>query len=74
MGHERGTSTRALALTTNPSAVREVDVRALLEVGLSQRDVIDANRVVACFSDVNRVASGLGVQLEGHDLGRPPAG
>jgi len=41
---------------------------------LSQREVIDANQVVAYFSDVNRVASGLGVQLEGHDHGHPHGG
>ena len=70
----RALHTYALALTTNPSAVQEVDVHALLEVGLSQRDVIDANQVVAYFNYVNRVASGLGVQLEGHNHGHPPGG
>jgi len=54
--------------------VQEVDVHALLEVGLSPRDVIDANQVVGYVNDVNRVASGLGVQLEGHVHGHPPGG
>jgi uncharacterized protein YciW len=70
----RALHTYALALTTNPSAVQEVDVQSLLEVGLSQRDVIDANQVVAYFNYVNRVASGLGVQLEGHDHEHPAGG
>jgi uncharacterized protein YciW len=70
----RALHTYALALTTNPSAVQEVDVHALLAVGLSQRDVIDANQVVAYFNYVNRVASGLGVQLEGHNHGHSPGG
>ncbi len=56
----------ALALTADPSAVQEDDVRALLEAGLSERDVIDANQVVAYFNYVNRVAEGLGVKLEAH--------
>lgn len=56
----------ALALTASPSAVQEGDVRTLLDAGLSEREVIDANQVVAYFNYVNRVAEGLGVQLE-HD-------
>jgi uncharacterized peroxidase-related enzyme len=56
----------ALALTKDPGAVREDDVQALLDAGLTERDVIDANQVVAYFNYVNRVASGLGVQLEDH--------
>jgi uncharacterized protein YciW len=39
-------------------------VRALLDAGLTERDVIDANQVIAYFNYVNRVAEGLGVQLE----------
>ena len=56
----------AVALTAEPSAVSEADVRALLDAGLSERDVIDANQVVAYFNYVNRVAEGLGVELEAH--------
>jgi uncharacterized protein YciW len=41
----RALHTYALALTANPSAVQEADVHALLEAGLSERDVIDANQV-----------------------------
>lgn len=39
-------------------------MRNLPDVGLSARDVIDANQVVAYFNYVNRVAEGLGVELE----------
>lgn len=56
----------ALALTAQPAAVDEADVRVLLDAGLSARDVIDANQVVAYFNYVNRVAEGLGVELEEH--------
>lgn len=38
-------------------------MRTLLDAGLSARDVIDANQVVAY---VNRVAEELGVELEEH--------
>lgn len=54
----------AIALTTSPSAVAEADVRALLAAGLTEREVIDANQVVSYFNYVNRVAEGLGVELE----------
>lgn len=33
-------------------------------MGLSDRDIVDANQVVAYFNYVNRVAKGLGVELE----------
>lgn len=54
----------ALALTVRPAGVTETDVEALRLVGLSDRDIVDANQVVAYFNYVNRVAKGLGVELE----------
>jgi uncharacterized protein YciW len=48
------------------------DVGALLAAGLTERDVIDANQVVAYFNYVNRVADGLGVELEEHWGPRAP--
>ena len=54
----------ALALTVRPWTVRRADVDALRAAGLSDRDVVDANQVVAYFNYVNRVADGLGVELE----------
>lgn len=50
------------------------DVDALRAVGLSDRDVVDANQVVAYFNYVNRIADGLGVELEAHwpDEARTP--
>jgi uncharacterized peroxidase-related enzyme len=56
----------ALALTVRPWTVRRADVDVLRGAGLSDRDVVDANQVVAYFNYVNRVADGLGVELE-HD-------
>jgi NAD(P)H-hydrate epimerase len=40
------------------------DVDALREYGLDDRAIVDANQVVAYFNYVNRVADGLGVELE----------
>lgn len=54
----------AIALTVAPRDVERADVQRLQDAGLSARDVIDANQVVAYFNYVNRIAEGLGVELE----------
>ena len=54
----------AIKLTVSPSEVRRDDVEELQRAGLSAREVIDANQVVAYFNYVNRVADGLGIELE----------
>ncbi len=54
----------ALKLTLTPHEMQATDVDALREAGLSDRDIVDANQVVAYFNYVNRVADGLGVELE----------
>jgi uncharacterized peroxidase-related enzyme len=54
----------ALKLTLRPWQIAEEDLRPLREAGLNDRDVVDANQVVAYFNYVNRVADGLGVELE----------
>lgn len=51
-------------LTVAPRAVQRFAVLRLQAVGLSTRDVIDANQGVAYFNYVNRIAEGLGVELE----------
>lgn len=54
----------ALKLTVRPWEMTEDDLAPLRELDLSDRDVVDANQVVAYFNYVNRVADGLGVELE----------
>lgn len=56
--------TYALKLTREPAAVTEADVAALRAVGLDDRAIVDANQVVSYFNYVNRIADGLGVELE----------
>ncbi|MDP8960307.1 MAG: peroxidase [Actinomycetota bacterium] len=56
----------ALKLTVQPDAVRADDLEPLREVELSDRDIVDLNQVVAYFNYVNRIADGLGVELEDH--------
>lgn len=40
------------------------DVQALRDAGLQDRAIHDVNAIVAYFNYVNRVALGLGVELE----------
>ncbi len=54
----------ALKITKAPQSVREDDIVALREVGLSDSAIHDAASITAYFNFVNRVASGLGVELE----------
>lgn len=54
----------AVKLTLTPWQMEEGDLASLRALGLSDRDIVDANQVVAYFNYVNRVADGLGVELE----------
>lgn len=54
----------ALLLTERPWGVTERDLEVLKAAGFSAREIIDANQVISYFNYINRVASGLGVQLE----------
>lgn len=56
-------------LALRPAAMAEEDVAALRAAGLGDRAIHDAAQVVAYFSCINRVADGLGVDLE---PGMPP--
>ena len=54
----------ALQLTEQPGSVEKSDIEELRRVGLDDRAIHDACQVVAYFAYVNRVADGLGVELE----------
>ncbi len=54
----------ALKVTVRPWDTTEADLEPLRAAGLSDRDIVDANQVVSYFNYVNRVADGLGVELE----------
>ncbi len=51
-------------LTRSPGAVTRADVEALREVGFGDRDVLEIAEVTAYYAYVNRIAEGLGVELE----------
>lgn len=54
----------ALKLTRTPSDVREHDVERLRDLGLSDAAAHDVVSITAYFNFVNRIAMGLGVELE----------
>lgn len=54
----------AARLTRDPSALRREDVGALREVGWTDREILDAAQIAAYFNYINRLADGLGVDLE----------
>lgn len=54
----------AVKLTRTPALMTAEDVDALRSAGLDDRAIVDANQVVSYFNYVNRIADGLGVELE----------
>jgi len=51
-------------LTRTPGVARAGDVAALREAGFTDHAILDACQIVAYFNFVNRLALGLGVELE----------
>jgi uncharacterized peroxidase-related enzyme len=54
----------AAKLTRSPHAVGEPDVQRLRDVGFDETGILDICQVVAYYNYVNRLADGLGVELE----------
>jgi alkylhydroperoxidase family enzyme len=51
-------------LTQSPAAVEQADVDKLRQAGLSDQAISDAAQVISYFNYINRIAEGLGVDLE----------
>lgn len=51
-------------LTVDASSTEEGDVVQLRELGFSDRAILEINLTVAYMNFVNRIAEGLGVELE----------
>lgn len=54
----------AAKLTLTPAATNSADVQALRDAGFGDRDILDIALITAYFAFVNRIAGGLGLQLE----------
>ena len=51
-------------LTRTPSAIQSFDVDALRTAGFTEAAVLDICQLAAYYAFVNRIADGLGVELE----------
>ncbi|MBI4566402.1 MAG: hypothetical protein HY716_17095 [Planctomycetes bacterium] len=60
----------ASKLTRSPAAMEPRDIENLRSAGLSDRQILEVALITAYFSFVNRIAQGLGVELEGYWKGR----
>jgi len=54
----------ALKCTLTPVSIDESDIERLRAVGLDDRGIHDLCAIVAYYAFVNRIADGLGVELE----------
>lgn len=54
----------AVKLTREPWAMTADDVEALRRAGFEDAAILDVNQVTAYYAFVNRLADGLGVELE----------
>ena len=64
-GADRAMLDYAEKLTLRPWDMGEADVIALREAGFSDTAILDINQVTGYYAFVNRLADGLGVELEG---------
>lgn len=56
--------TYAAKLTKTPAEMTDADVERLRAVGFSDAAILDICQVTAYFAFVNRIANGLGIELE----------
>jgi uncharacterized peroxidase-related enzyme len=63
-GADRALVTYAEKLTREPAAVDAADIERLRAAGFDDRAIHDLCAIVAYFAFVNRIADGLGVELE----------
>jgi uncharacterized peroxidase-related enzyme len=61
---DRAMLTYAEKLTLEPWHMLEADVVYLRENGFSDADILDINQITGYYAYVNRLADGLGVELE----------
>ncbi len=63
---ERAMLDYAVKLTRTPWAMREEDVERLRREGFDDTAILDICQIAGYYNFVNRLADGLGVELEGY--------
>lgn len=61
---DRALCGHAVKLTRAPWTVTQADIQRLRAQGLSDQAISDGTQIIAFFNYINRVADGLGVDLE----------
>ncbi len=56
----------AVKLTKTPAKIDTTDIASLREADFSDRDILDIVEVVAYYAFANRIADGLGIEVETH--------
>jgi len=56
----------AVKLTREPWNMIQADVQRLREAGFEDVEILDINQITGYFAFVNRLADGLGVELESY--------
>ena len=56
----------AIKLTVDPGGMNSGDVDALRDAGFGDQAILDVCQVISYYNYVNRLADGLGVELEDH--------
>ena len=64
----------ALKLTRTPWNMRKGDLEPLRNAGLTDREILDLAMIVSYYAYVNRLADGLGVELEPGGPAQPTSG
>jgi uncharacterized peroxidase-related enzyme len=54
----------AVKLTREPNQITKDDIEALKKEDFGDRDILDINQITSLFNYINRMALGLGVELE----------
>ena len=54
----------SVKLTSSPGTMTPSDANKLRETGFSDRDILDITEVVAYYAYANRIADGLGIDIE----------
>lgn len=68
-GKERAPLAYAEKLTTNVARMEAGDIENLREAGVEDKEILEANQVVACFKYSNRILNGPGVTTESDSIG-----
>lgn len=71
-GRELAAARYAEALTVNPTSVDAAAIAVLRDAGLEDGEILEINQVVAYFAYANRTVLGLGINIEGDELGLSP--